>query len=64
MCQDYNTTIFIFAVFVVSLSSTHTVKFSVFYINGGYKRTSLKFTSTSYSAIKTIQPKSQIIVIR
>ena len=33
MCQACNTTIFIFAVFVVSLSLTHCVKCSVFYIN-------------------------------
>jgi len=33
MCQDCNTTVFIFAVFVVSLSLTHSVKCSVFYIN-------------------------------
>jgi len=33
MCQDCNTTIFIFAVFVVSLSLTPSVKCSVFYIN-------------------------------
>jgi len=35
MCQECNTTIIyiLFAVFVASLSSTHTVKCSVFYIN-------------------------------
>jgi len=32
-CQASNTTIFIFAVFVVSLSLTPSVKCSVFYIN-------------------------------
>jgi len=30
MCQDCNTTIYIFAVFVVSLSLTHSVHFSFF----------------------------------
>jgi len=33
MCQACNTTIFISAVFIVSLSLTHSVKRSVFYIN-------------------------------
>jgi len=33
MCQDCNTIIFIFAVFVVSLSLTPSAQFSVFYIN-------------------------------
>jgi len=40
MCHACNTTIFIFAGFVVSLSLTHSVKCSVFYINRLYHPTS------------------------
>jgi len=36
MCQECNTTIFLLAVFAVSMSSTHSVKFSVFHINIDY----------------------------
>jgi len=46
MCQDCNTTIFIFAVFVVSLSLTPSVKCSVFYIN-------IIMNDNIYSAVKT-----------